>query len=83
MDNLSTHTHPVMQHLYRRARIIPVWTPTEATWLNLIEAQFGVLARFTLSKTDDRTHLARRRRIYRSLRYRHKRLGNRGCPEAS
>src|SRR6266571_7266297 len=39
--------------LLRRLHIRPVWTPTESFWLNLIEAQFGVLRRFTLANTDD------------------------------
>jgi hypothetical protein len=53
----------------------PVWTPTESSWLNLIEAHFGVLRRCTLANTDDLDHIIRRRRIYRDLRYRHKKLG--------
>ena len=48
---------------------------TEASWLNLIEAQFGVLKRFTVANTDDSTHALRRRRIYRYLRYRHQKVG--------
>lgn len=76
MDNLhNTHDHPRFLALLRRLRIHPVWTPTEASWLNLIEAQFGVLKRFTLRNTDDPSHLVRRRRIYRYLRYRHRKLG--------
>lgn len=59
----------------RRLRIRPVWTPTEASWLNLIEARFGVLKRFTLANSDDPAHGVRRRRIYRYLRYRHRKLG--------
>jgi len=39
-------------------------------------AQFGVLKRFTLTDTDDRDHRARRRRIYRYLAYRLRKLGN-------
>jgi hypothetical protein len=35
-----------------------------------------VLKRFTLANTDDLGHITRRRRVYRYLRYRHKRLGN-------
>jgi hypothetical protein len=35
-----------------------------------------VLKRFTLANTDDLDHITRRRRIYRYLRYRHRRLGN-------
>jgi hypothetical protein len=53
-----------------------VWTPTGASWRNLIEAQFGVLKRFTLANTDDPNHVARRRRIYAYLRYRHGKLAN-------
>jgi hypothetical protein len=76
MDNLrQTHDHPWFLTLLRRLRIRPVWTPTDASWLNLIEPQFGLLKRYTLADTDDTAHVARRRRIYRYLRYRHRRLG--------
>lgn len=47
----------------RRAR--DLWTPTYASCLNLIEAHFGVLKRFTVANTDDPSHLVRCRRIYR------------------
>ncbi len=77
LDNLhNVHDHPRFLALLRRLHIRPVWTPTEASWLNLIEAQFGVLKRFTLANTDDPTHVARRRRIYAYLRYRHRKLAN-------
>jgi DDE superfamily endonuclease len=76
MDNLhNTHDHPRFLALLRKLRIRPVWTPTESSWLNLIEAHFGVLKRFTVANTDDLEHVVRRRRIYRYLRYRHKKLG--------
>ena len=76
MDNLhNVHDHPRFLALLRRLRIHPVCTPTEASWLNLIEAQFGVLKRFTLANTDDPDHVTRRRRVYRYLRYRHWKLG--------
>lgn len=36
MDNLhNVHDHPRFLALLRRLRITPVWTPTEASWLNL------------------------------------------------
>jgi hypothetical protein len=64
MDNLrNVHDHPRFLALLRRLRIRPVPTPTEASWLNLIEAQLGVLKRFTLANTDDASHRVRRRRI--------------------
>lgn len=73
LDNLrNVHDHPRFLALLRRLRITPVWTPTNASWLNLIEAQFGVLGRFTLANTDDPSHAHRRRRIYRYLRWRHR-----------
>lgn len=77
MDNLhQTHDHPSFLKFLRTLRIRPVWTPTESSWLNLIEAHFGVLGRFTLANTDDLDHVTPRRRVYRYLRYRHRRLGN-------
>ena len=76
LDNLRrTHDHPRFLALLDRLKIHPVWTPTEASWLNLIEAQFSVLKRFVLADTDDTEHVQRRRRIYRYLRYRNRRVG--------
>jgi hypothetical protein len=48
--------------------------------MNLIEAHFGVLKRFTLTDTDDSRHGVRQRRIYRFLRYRHRQRGLTGHP---
>lgn len=76
MDNLrALHDHPRFLSLLKRLRIKQVCTPTEASWLNLIEAHFGAMKRFTLANTDDPSHLVRRRRIYRYLRYRHRKTG--------
>lgn len=83
LDNLkNVHDHPRVLALMRRLRIHPVWTPTNASWLNLIEPQFGVLKRFTLNNTDDRSHAVRRQRIYRYLRYRHRQTGTVSHPLA-
>jgi hypothetical protein len=76
MDNLhNLHDHPRFRRLLRWLQITPVPTPTEASWLNLVEAHFRVLKRFTVAHTDDPTHAVRRRRIYRYLHYRHQQLG--------
>jgi transposase len=65
MDNLhNVHDHPRLLNLLRELRIRPVFTPTEASWLNLIEPHFGVMKKFTLSNTDDLEDALRRRRIY-------------------
>src|SRR5882762_2360756 len=43
MDNLhNVHDHPRFLALIRRLHIHPVWTPTDASRLNAIEAHFGV-----------------------------------------
>ncbi len=81
LDNLPhVHDHPRFLALLCRLRIHPVFTPTDASWLNLIEAQFGVLKRFTLTDTDDPTHRARRRRVARYIRYRNHRVGKHQHP---
>lgn len=76
LDNLPhVHDHPRFLRLLVRLRITPVYTPTDASWLNLIEAQFGVTKRFTLTDTDDPCHRDRRRRIARYIRYRNRQAG--------
>ncbi len=81
LDNLhNVHDHPRFLALLKRLHIHPVWTPTEASWLNLIEAQFGVLKKFTIANTDDHCHEQRHQRVFAYLKYRHRRLGNSGHP---
>lgn len=81
LDNLhQVHDHPRFLAFARRLRITLVFTPTEASWLNAIEPHFGVPKRATLVGSDDREHVLRRRRIYRYLRARHRRLGNAAHP---
>lgn len=81
LDNLRMiHDHPRFLALCRKLRIQLVFTPTEASWLNLIEPHFGVLHRATVAGSDDREHVLRRRRIYRFLRLRHRKLGNAAHP---
>jgi hypothetical protein len=41
-----------------------------------------VLKRFTLANTDDPSHTVRRRRVYRYLRYRHRKVGTHTHPLA-
>jgi hypothetical protein len=81
LDNLHlVHDHPLFLNLLKRLHIHPVWTPTQASWLNLIEAQFGVLKQFTVANTDDTSHAQRHQRVASYLKYRHKRLGNANHP---
>jgi hypothetical protein len=75
MGNLhNVHDHPRFLALLRHLHIHTVWTPTDASWLNAIEAHFGVTKRATLTGSDDRDHVPSRRRIYRYLHYRNRRV---------
>jgi len=81
MDNLPhVHDHQRFLALLRRLHIHPIYTPTNASWLNLIEAHFGATKRFTLVDTDDPSHRHRRHRICRYIRYRNRRAGTGSHP---
>lgn len=77
LDNLPhVHDHPRLLQVLRRLRIQPVFTPTDASWCNAVEAQFNHAKRNALSDTDDRTHRDHRRRIVRYIRYRNRTAGS-------
>ncbi|HAL26618.1 MAG TPA: hypothetical protein DCP25_07750 [Chloroflexi bacterium] len=76
----QVHDHPRFLALCHKLRIELAFTPTEASWLNLIEPHFGALGRATLAGSDDPAHIVRRRRVYRYLRLRHRKLGNASHP---
>jgi transposase len=79
MDNLSSHwKRNLVQYAHdHHMRLVP--TPTYASWLNAIEAHFSPLKSFCLNNSDDRTHLERRRRIYRYLSLRNREQARRRC----
>jgi transposase len=80
MDNLRTHKKAEVLDYMARNRMEPVWTPTYASWLNVIEAHFGSMKKFVLNNSDDGDHRTRRRRIYRYLTWRNKQHGSSDCP---
>lgn len=80
MDNLSSHKHEVLQTFMSENNMEFVWTPTNASWLNAIEAHFGGLKKFTYSNTDDPDHESRRRRIYKYLTWRNKNVKSNKSP---
>jgi transposase len=79
MDNLSSHRHKTLVDYARKYNMKLVSTPTYASWLNLIEAQFGPLKNFCLNNSDDRSHFDRRRRIYRYLTIRNRDKASTKC----
>jgi len=46
MDNYAAHKHPNVKHwLARNPRFIVHFTPTHASWMNLVEVWFGIVER--------------------------------------
>ncbi|HLA90505.1 MAG TPA: transposase [Gemmatimonadaceae bacterium] len=79
LNNLPhVHDHPRLLQLLRQLRITPVFTPTNASWLKLIEPQFGVMKRAAPNATDDPSHAVRRHRLARYPRYRNRQHGQHG-----
>lgn len=54
-DNLSAHKKALRLWKPKPKRMRFVWTPTNSSWLNLIEAWFSVLERTALHNSDLRT----------------------------
>jgi transposase len=50
LDNSSTHKTPVRDWLEQHPRIDFHFTPTGASWLNMIEAWFSILARKSIRR---------------------------------
>ena len=51
VDNLSTHSHPVVRAwLQRHPRVRLHFTPTSGSWLNLVEAFFSIITRQALRR---------------------------------
>ena len=65
MDNLAANKTPAIRRWARRENIELCLTPTNASWANPIEAQFGPVRTFVMANSDYRNHpaLARRCRI--------------------
>jgi len=56
LDNYATHkTAPVKAWLLKHPRIVLHFTPTSASWLNLVERWFAELTRRKLQRSTHRT----------------------------
>lgn len=71
MDNLSANVCAA-NAFFPGHNMEAVYLPTEASWLNAIESEFTALHGDTIKNSDDASHLIRRRRIYRYLRWRNR-----------
>jgi hypothetical protein len=70
LDNLSCNTTPAIRAWARRHRVELCLTPTNASWANPIEAQFGPLRRFTIANSDHANHIVLARDLHAYLRWR-------------
>jgi len=68
-DNLSAHKKAVRLWELKPERVQFVWTPTNSSWLNLIEAWFSVLERTALHNTDLKTPEAIEENLRRGIAY--------------
>ena len=70
LDNLSANKTPAIRGWARRANVELCFTPTNASWANPIEPQFGPLRTFVLGGSDHPHHPALARRMQNYLRWR-------------
>jgi transposase len=77
-DNLSTHLHARVKRWARENDVHFSFTPTNASWLNPIEAHFGGISEFVIKGSDyqDKTEL--RRDIQKYLRWRNANPSDKG-----
>lgn len=74
LDNFSPHTVPRVLEYVEANNMEFAFTPTNASWLNPIEAHFGPLRKFAISNSNPKSHeeIARNIRRYIAWRNRHR-----------
>jgi transposase len=70
LDNLAANKTPAIRRWARRENVELCLTPTNASWANPIEAQFGPVRTFVMANSDYRNHPALARRLQAYLRWR-------------
>jgi len=69
-DNLSANTTPAIRAWAKRHNVELCLTPTNASWANPIEAQFGPLRSFTMANSNHPNHTVLSRQMQAYLRWR-------------
>ncbi len=72
LDNLSAHTNRRMKLWAAKNKVELCFTPTYASWANLIEAHFGPLRQFTLANSHHPNHTAQTMALHAYLCWRNK-----------
>jgi transposase len=70
LDNLSANKTPAIRAWAARNKVELCFTPTNASWANPIEAQFGPLRTFVLGASNHPNHPALARKLQNYLRWR-------------
>jgi hypothetical protein len=70
--HLSTKDDPRVGHWAAASNVELAYTPTNASWLNRIEAQFTALRYFTLDGTDHASHHEQASMIRRYIAWRNR-----------
>jgi transposase len=70
LDNLSANKTPAIRAWAKRNKVALCLTPTQASWANPIEAQFGPLRSFTMSCSNHPNHIVLARELQAYLRWR-------------
>jgi transposase len=70
LDNLSANKTPAIRRWAARANVELCFTPTNASWANPIEAQFGPVRAFVMGGSDHPSHVILARKLQQYLRWR-------------
>lgn len=70
LTNLSANKTPAIRAWARKHKVRLCFTPTSASWANLIEAQFGPLRTFVMGGSDHPNHTVLARRLQDYLTWR-------------
>jgi transposase len=70
LDNLSANKTPAIRTWAARNKVELCFTPTNASWANPIEAQFGPLRTFVLGASNHPNHTVLARKLQAYLRWR-------------
>lgn len=76
MDNLSTHKTPEILRWCRQNQVSPVFTATNASWMNRIECHFTAAHYFVIKNSDPEDHRDVGQRMQQYLRWRNRNTDN-------
>ena len=70
LDNLSANKTPAIRAWARKNKVELCFTPTQASWANPIEVQFGPLRTFVMANSNHPNHTVQTRELHAYLRWR-------------